>query len=174
MTQLPAACYQSSPKLLPRGAAVRKLFHLFAQIVFVDESGNFRISPSSGSGAIAVTMTMFLQGDSIIQARMNELCPRGTVVVLAFTCVYFFWYIWSTYWTLKDVPGPWWAKFTNLQRVWIVKSGRSHKIHQRAHEKYGDLVRLGPNMVSVSDPSAIPVVYPMRPGFPKVRIFSGL
>ena len=71
------------------------------------------------------------------------------------------------------MPGPFWAKFTDLQRVLIVKTGRSHEIHQKAHEIYGDLVRLGPNMVSVSDPNAIPVLYPMRPGFPKVCIWQG-
>ena len=69
---------------------------------------------------------------------------------------------------LKDVPGPFWAKLTNLQRVLYVKSGRSHEIHQKSHEKHGDLVRLGPNMVSISNPEAVPVVYPMRPGFRKV------
>lgn len=50
-----------------------------------------------------------------------------------------------------------------------MKSGQSHIIHHEAHERYGDLVRLGPNMVSVSNPEAMAIVYPMRPGFLKVR-----
>ncbi|KAB8073082.1 cytochrome P450 [Aspergillus leporis] len=32
---------------------------------------------------------------------------------------------------------------------------------------YGPVVRFGPNIVSVSDPRAIPTIYPSRPGFPK-------
>ena len=39
------------------------------------------------------------------------------------------------------------------------------------HEQYGDVVRFGPNMVSISDPSVISTVYPMRAGFPKVRVY---
>lgn len=73
-----------------------------------------------------------------------------------------------TYFKLKGVPGPLVAKFTNLQRVWWVRTKRSHMIHQSIHEKYGSVVRLGPNMISISDPAAITHVYPMRPGFPKV------
>jgi hypothetical protein len=48
---------------------------------------------------------------------------------------------------------------------------RAHLILQDMHEKYGDVVRIGPNMVSFSNPKAIPTVYPMRPGFPKVCIY---
>ena len=69
---------------------------------------------------------------------------------------------------LKDVPGPYWARFTDLQRVSWVKSRQAHEIHMAMHDRYGDCVRFGPNMVSISDPAAISTVYPMRPGFPKV------
>jgi hypothetical protein len=72
-------------------------------------------------------------------------------------------------WRLKHIRGPFYARFTNLQRVWWVKTGCAHEIHQRVHRQYGDVARFGPNMVSVADPAAIPTVYPTRPGFPKVR-----
>ena len=76
-----------------------------------------------------------------------------------------------TWWRLRHIPGPFLASLTNIQRVWWVKTKRAHLIHQQMHEKYGDVVRFGPNMVSISDPSVIPTVYPMRPGFPKVRVY---
>lgn len=76
-----------------------------------------------------------------------------------------------TYWKLKDIPGPFFAKFTNLQRVLWVRSKRSHAIHQELHQRFGSVVRFGPNMVSISDPAAIAQVYPMRPGLPKVCAF---
>ena len=41
---------------------------------------------------------------------------------------------------------------------------------QGMRERYGEVVRTGPNMVSFSNPEAIPTVYPTRPGFPKVCI----
>lgn len=78
-------------------------------------------------------------------------------------------YLVHTYRKLKDFPGPFWAKFTDAQRSWWVKSMRAHEIHQEQHEKYGDAVRFGPNMISLSDPAAIPALYPMRAGFPKVH-----
>ena len=87
---------------------------------------------------------------------------------------YLLYHILQTYWRLRFVPGPFWARFTNLQRVLWVKSRRAHEIHMNLHEKYGDCVRFGPNMVSISDPAAIATVYPMRPGFPKVRVFYDL
>jgi len=90
------------------------------------------------------------------------------VVLLPLACLTY--HIWRTYARLKDVPGPFWARFTNLQRVLWVKTGRSHEIYQSIHE-HEEFVRIGPNMVSISDPAAIPDVYPMRPGFPKVGIY---
>lgn len=72
------------------------------------------------------------------------------------------------YWRLRDIPGPIWARWTNLQRVYWVKTRQAHRIHHEMHERYGDVVRFGPSMVSLADPAWIPLVYPMRPGFPKV------
>ncbi|KAJ9489106.1 hypothetical protein VN97_g4168 [Penicillium thymicola] len=74
----------------------------------------------------------------------------------------------TIYWRLRDVPGPLWARVTNLQRVLWVKTGRAHVIHKEMHDKYGSFVRFGPNAVSVSDPDAITTLYPMRMGFVKV------
>ena len=83
-----------------------------------------------------------------------------SIVILTFS---------RTYWRLRHIPGPFWARVTNLQRVSWVRSRRAHEIHMELHDKYGDCVRFGPNMVSDSDPAAIATVYPIRPGFPKVR-----
>ncbi|KAI1375397.1 putative benzoate 4-monooxygenase cytochrome P450 [Hypoxylon crocopeplum] len=79
-----------------------------------------------------------------------------------------------TWWPLRHIPGPLFAKITNLQRVWWVKTGRAHLIHEQIHQKYGEVVRIGPNMVSISNPEAIPTVYPMRPGFPKSDFYATL
>lgn len=77
-----------------------------------------------------------------------------------------------TWWRLRHIPGPFLAKFTNFQRVYWVKTKRAHLILQEAHEKYGDLVRIGPNTVSIHDPGLIPTIYTARTGFPKVSNFS--
>lgn len=68
---------------------------------------------------------------------------------------------------LRHIPGPFLGRFTNLLRVTWVKSLRSHEIYHDLHKQHGDLVLVGPNTVSVSDPNAISVIYPVRKGFPK-------
>lgn len=94
-------------------------------------------------------------------------------VIAVFAVVYFIYHLRNTYQRLQHVPGPFFAKFTNLQRVWWVKTGRAHEFHRQVHAMYGPVVRFGPNMVSISDPRAIPVIYPSRPGFPKVSTRRG-
>ena len=76
-------------------------------------------------------------------------------------------HLFRVYWRLRHIPGPFWAKFTNLQRVRWVLTWRAHEFYQQAHAKYGDAVRFGPNMVSLANPEWISTVYPTRPGFPK-------
>lgn len=75
--------------------------------------------------------------------------------------------LFRTYWRLRHIPGPFWAKFTNIQRVLWVRTKEAQLVHQRIHEQYGPVVRTGPNMVMFNDPAAIPIVHIMRRGFPK-------
>jgi hypothetical protein len=100
------------------------------------------------------------------RAAMDYL---GLIRIVALPVVlYLIYHLLGTYRQLQHVPGPFFAKLTNLQRVWWVKTGRAHEYHRQMHAMYGPVVRFGPNMVSISDPQAIPLVYPSRPGFPKV------
>ncbi|KAL4868706.1 hypothetical protein BDV12DRAFT_95324 [Aspergillus spectabilis] len=78
------------------------------------------------------------------------------------------------YWRLRLVPGPFLCKFTNQRRVSWVKTKRAHEIHQEIHDKYGEVVQFGPNMVSISNPAWIPTLYPIRPGFPKGNFYRTL
>lgn len=77
-----------------------------------------------------------------------------------------------TWWRLRHIPGPFPACITNFQRMRWIGTKRAHLILQQMHENYGEVVRIGPNMVSFSNPEAITTVYPMRPGFPKVRTYN--
>jgi hypothetical protein len=91
------------------------------------------------------------------------LLPLGALAAL-FLLIH----ITRVYWRLRHIPGPWWTRFTNLQRVLWVRTGKAHEIHLDIHKKYGDVAVLGPNMVSLADPAWINVVYPARMGVPKV------
>lgn len=55
---------------------------------------------------------------------------------------------------LRRYPGPFLASITRLWKVRSVISGRTHLEHIALHRKYGPIVRIGPNEVSVSSPEA--------------------
>lgn len=70
-------------------------------------------------------------------------------------------------WSIQDVPGPFLAKFTNLWYMYECRRCRRYLTVHKCHEKYGKLVRITPNQVSIADPDAIPVVYGHGTGFLK-------
>ncbi|EGP82950.1 putative P450 monooxygenase [Zymoseptoria tritici IPO323] len=63
------------------------------------------------------------------------------------------------YTTLSDIPGPFYAKFTDYWRFRVVGKRNSHETYLKLHEEYGDFVRIGPNCVSISRPDVIPLIY---------------
>lgn len=75
----------------------------------------------------------------------------------------------ATYRRLASVPGPFLAGFTDLWR-WKAQNSRGYSARLvRLHQKYGNLVRIGPNHISISDPNAVAVVYATNPVWQKVR-----
>lgn len=70
---------------------------------------------------------------------------------------------------LRSLPGPFLAKFTDAWRLLKVWRGDYEKTTICLHEKYGDVVRVGPNMISIADPAAIESIYGVKTNFPKVR-----
>jgi hypothetical protein len=55
---------------------------------------------------------------------------------------------------LRKYPGPFLASFTRLWKVKSTASGRTHLEHIELHRKYGPVVRIAPDEVSVSSPEA--------------------
>ena len=70
-------------------------------------------------------------------------------------------YIISQYFNrgLYNIPGPFFANFSEIWRLWSVQKGDFHITIMRLHEKYGDFVRIGSNTVSIADPNAIKTIY---------------
>ena len=60
---------------------------------------------------------------------------------------------------LNRFPGPLAAKFSQLWLLLDTRSGQHHQTVIKLHEKHGNIVRLGPNYVSLADPADIKVVY---------------
>lgn len=70
---------------------------------------------------------------------------------------------------LNQYPGPVFASLTNWWRFWDVYTRRPEVTHIKLHEKHGDVVRLGPNVLSISDPKALKIIYGLNKGFTKVQ-----
>ncbi|KAI8301211.1 hypothetical protein K4K59_001118 [Colletotrichum sp. SAR11_240] len=68
---------------------------------------------------------------------------------------------------LNKYPGPFLASLTDWWRFFDVKGQRPEVTHQKLHEKYGDIVRLGPNTLSFADPAALKTIYGLNKGFVK-------
>ena len=71
---------------------------------------------------------------------------------------------------LNTIPGPYLAQFTNVWRLCDHLKRRPERTQQALHAKYGPVVRIGPNMVSLSDPELVRLVYDSRGQFFKVSL----
>lgn len=69
---------------------------------------------------------------------------------------------------LKDIPGPFLAKFTNIWRFIDHYKATQISTQRRLHETLGPAVRIGPNVVSLSDPTLLKTVYSTRGEYIKV------
>ncbi|KAI8291396.1 hypothetical protein K4K60_001916 [Colletotrichum sp. SAR11_57] len=74
---------------------------------------------------------------------------------------------------LNKYPGPFLASLTDWWRFFDVKGQRPEVTHQKLHEKYGDVVRLGPNTLSFADPAALKTIYGLNKGFVKQSVVKG-
>ena len=78
----------------------------------------------------------------------------------------------------KNLPGPFLARFTDLWRFYDYWCCTQINTHQTLHKKLGPAVRIGPNMVSLSDPELIKKVYSIRGDFlmvcPAIAVSSSL
>jgi benzoate 4-monooxygenase len=68
---------------------------------------------------------------------------------------------------IRNVPGPFFAKFTNLWLLTQARQGKRYLSVDQAHKKYGKWVRIQPNHVSVADENAINTIYGHGNGFLK-------
>ena len=73
---------------------------------------------------------------------------------------------------LNKFSGPLAAKFTDLWRFVDVWKGGHHKTLLRLHQQYGKIVRIGPTLLDVSDPSWIKIIYSTRGEFQKSECYS--
>lgn len=73
---------------------------------------------------------------------------------------------------LRDIPAAGYSAFTNFWLMLQCRKGHKFLRIDEAHEKYGKLVRISPNQVSVADDAAIQSIYGHGNGFLKAYVNS--
>ncbi|RDW85523.1 cytochrome P450-4 [Coleophoma crateriformis] len=72
---------------------------------------------------------------------------------------------------LNRYPGPFLASITDWWRFVDVYCKRPEATHIKLHEKYGDVVRLGPNTLSFASPKVLKSIYGLNKGFVKSEFY---
>jgi hypothetical protein len=69
---------------------------------------------------------------------------------------------------VRDLPGPWLAKYTDLLRVYWAWKGDSWITYQRLKKQYGNTVRIGPNAILLSEQRQYDKILGFKEDFAKV------
>jgi len=70
---------------------------------------------------------------------------------------------------ISHIPGPFVASVSNFWKISAAWHEEMPKRNIALHRKYGPLVRIGPDMISVDDPAALSTIYGFKPIYTKVR-----
>ncbi|PCH06350.1 Cytochrome P450 [Penicillium occitanis (nom. inval.)] len=74
--------------------------------------------------------------------------------------------------SVKSFPGPFCSNFTDIWRYIKTAGGQAHLVHADLHRKYGAVVRIGPNTLSISDPSLLKTIYNTKNPWKKSRMYT--
>ncbi|KAJ9647238.1 hypothetical protein H2201_003336 [Coniosporium apollinis] len=74
---------------------------------------------------------------------------------------------------LKDIPGPFLARFTKWWYFYRVFRGHFERDNISLHRRLGPIVRIAPDHYSINDPSAIKTIYGIGSNFPKSDWYEG-
>ncbi|KAI0649664.1 high nitrogen upregulated cytochrome P450 monooxygenase 2 [Trametes meyenii] len=83
-----------------------------------------------------------------------QACFLSSSIYVASLILSTFLYRVSPFHPLAQHPGPIRCKLSKFWMAWIGLTGRQHTYIRSLHERYGDVVRIGPNEVSIRDPTA--------------------
>ncbi|KAK4149176.1 Pisatin demethylase [Chaetomidium leptoderma] len=93
----------------------------------------------------------------IVDSRM-PVPWLAAALVLPLTVLVWFTVSWATS-PLRRFPGPFLAGYTNLWRLIQVQSNDCHLSLKKLHDKYGPVVRIGPNLLDLDYPELIKTIY---------------
>lgn len=98
------------------------------------------------------------------------MLAEGTYVLALLTSIAA--YRLSPWHPLSSVPGPLIGKVSKVWMAYIAWTGKGHEYYALLHERYGTVVRIGPNDISVTDKTLFPLILGAQ-GMPKGPVWSG-
>ncbi|KAH7122063.1 cytochrome P450 oxidoreductase [Dactylonectria estremocensis] len=108
------------------------------------------------------------------------MAVSATLVVLlstywqyAIACLFIIYFISNRYQKgLNRIPGPWLNSLSTIPRMWSVYKGQHHAQDLKLHARYGNVVRVAPNLVSVADTNEINQLYGITTKFTKSPFYD--
>ncbi|MBW0525988.1 hypothetical protein O181_065703 [Austropuccinia psidii MF-1] len=113
---------------------------------------NFKPSVRSNLSGKMIALVIF---DLICSHHFIALI--SSILLLLVLRFYIFVYFIDSF-RLRRLPGPFLAKFSRLWLAYISRRGRRYQSIHQAHLKYGKIIRIAPNEISIADPDATPIV----------------
>ncbi|KAK4508087.1 hypothetical protein PRZ48_001825 [Zasmidium cellare] len=110
------------------------------------------------------------QRDSTIVALLNAMGPYWTLVIPLVLAIRFTYYRYAS--PLRRHPGPFLASGSRAWKVWSTWSGHTEMDHIRVHERYGPIVRIAPDELSLASPKAAREVLAADKGFHKTDFYK--
>lgn len=93
-------------------------------------------------------------------------------ILSVFAVYYFTWIFYSLTWhPLARHPGPFLARISRAWLVYHAYRGDSEKAELALHRRHGDIVRVAPDEISISDPEAIKIIYGIKGDFVKTDFY---
>ena len=96
----------------------------------------------------------------------------GQTALLLLLCLVLYECYGAFFGAISRFPGPFFAKFTNVWRLSNVWGGQHHETLRQLHKAHGSVVRVGPNLLSLSEPRWVKIIYSTKGEFKKTDAYT--
>ncbi|GMK56078.1 hypothetical protein CspeluHIS016_0211340 [Cutaneotrichosporon spelunceum] len=154
VANLTPAVVSSQDNIAAGSSVLGLLAHLYWQRFEPDSISYGQFTLALG-GSLVLFFYSILQSIPLAVLYAAEVITIFNTVVLLSMVIYRL----SPWHPIAKYPGPALAKVSKLYWWYQAKIGQTGYTQAALHNKYGDVVRIGPNWVSVRSADAIPIIY---------------
>lgn len=108
---------------------------------------------------------------NLFTSLLSSPLAFSIVVPIASTTIYVAYY--RLFHTLSSFPGPFLASLTNVWKAYHLWTLHLPEKLLELHEKYGEVVRVGPNDLSIRTKSSSGLIYKSGRLMPKTKFYDG-